>query len=107
MTCPYCGKDTVLGGMLGENICYTCGRIVPPGAERRGKRMTELKSCPFCKHTHLLELWPKDPQRVAEELWDVLLADLYELAKDDEDNKEIQVLDHRIRKFIRATRVKE
>ena len=69
--------------------------------------MTELKQCPFCKHTHLLKLWPEDPQRVTEELWGVLLADLYELAKDDEDNKEIWVLDHRIRTFIRSTRVKE
>lgn len=69
--------------------------------------MTELKTCPFCKHTTLLELYPNDRQRVAECIWDVLLNDLYEIAKDTEDHKEIWALDHRVRKFIRSTRVKE
>lgn len=71
------------------------------------ERMTELKSCPFCKHTTLLELYSKDRQRVAEYLWNVLLNDLYEIARDTEDHKEIFVLDRRVRNFIRATRVKE
>lgn len=69
--------------------------------------MTELKSCPFCKHTTLLELYSKDRQRVAEYLWEVLLNDLYEIAQDTEDDKEIWVLNHRVRNFIRKTRVKE
>lgn len=63
--------------------------------------------CPFCKHTTLLELYPNDRQRVAEYLWNVLLNDLYEIAKDTEDHKDILVLDRRVRNFIRATRVKE
>lgn len=72
----------------------------------REGRITELKPCPFCKHTTLLELYSKDRQRVAEYLWDVLLNDLYEIAQDTEDVKEIWVLDHRVRNFIRKTRVK-
>ena len=67
----------------------------------------ELKPCPFCMHTTLLEIYSRDRQRVAECLWDVLLNDLYEIAQDTEDHKEIWVLDHRVRQFIRTTRFKE
>ena len=69
--------------------------------------MDELKKCPFCKHTSLFGTYPKDRQSVAECLWNVLLNDLYEIARDTEDHKEIWALDHRVRNFIRATRVKE
>ena len=82
------------------NIHVDCERL-------RETEITESESCPFCKHTTLLELYPKDRQRVAEYLWDVLLNDLCEIARDIEDHKEIWVLDRRIREFIRATRVKE
>lgn len=69
--------------------------------------MDELKKCPFCKHTSLLKTYPKDRQCVAECLWNVLLNDLYEMARDREDHMEIWALDRRIRNFIRETRMKE
>ena len=81
-------------------------RIIPIASDHT-EPSKDSKPCPFCEHTALLELYSKDRQRVAECLWNVLLNDLYEIARDTEDHKEIWVLDHRVREFIRATRVKK
>lgn len=68
--------------------------------------MSELKPCPFCKHTYYLEIWPDEPELVAEKMWGMLEEDLYKMIKDDDDLKEVWALDHRIRNLIRKQRIK-
>jgi len=76
------------------------------GIPRHTPSRTAGKECPFCKHTYYLEIWPDEPELVAEKMWGVLEEDLYKMIKDDDDLKEVWALDHRIRNLIRKQRIK-
>lgn len=79
------------------------------GREKSGKvnkSQIDLLPCPFCKHTYYLEIWPDEPELVAEKMWGMLEEDLYKMIKDDDDLKEIWAIDHRIRNLIRKQRTK-